>query len=1170
MATTLRPHKSMTNAHRFAFSFDSSSRHWLPLCIHGRVKLWDPIAVDLKREFEIEDAPGYSWLRDGKIRIVPGSKKLIEARRAAQFELELSDRVSLEDILAVKQEVHIRLTLHPDRKAVAPGVPVAADVPPVSSICPIHLPFPAAIETELDYFGPAGDGKDGVYILARIQPWVPLTDSARLARYQKSLVFAQKSGQVVLEQPPRIDGQWRRVRAYPLPGMEHLAREQNNIVEISGRCENEDLVTRVIFEFEAGSISLSLRPGARLKLNGRDQVTLIAELDPASAQRLVAAELARLCASLGVSFDPDSGPWLANSAPSVSGASVQWVLTGAPGRSGKAPARSEIRVVGQLRGREIRAMTHLELEIDTSELEIFTRPEPPLSADGQQELWVYAKVKDRPQDPAFKAAEHTDRIDFDCKGVNADWLNLSDRSSQHGYRCVRVVAHSPAVGARLAAGAPLVAAAVVIEGRTVADSVPIALQRRPVMQAAINGKREAIVQYDRQRKAWLLPPITVQFVLPGDGNPVAVDCIFATPPARIAPALLKITRVERAGPQTVISVEVDTSKETQIAKYFRGSGSIQVTIVATAADGAARYEDSVAYRLVPAYELRVEQTTGVDPATLPRRAPKRNGVGPELDLAGWEFIADAHDELGLRVHYVRLDQPRDRREPAADLRINAISVIGVDAAHYECVADERLMKSVDRKPGEFYYRLRSRVPLLSTQARLDGRLALRIEAQLGKAAQSPATAEQDIQPLFLFLRLWVVPELRRGYSTAIARVAYQTAHPLVAASWPVELKVEPVAGREPQLEVVGDCQQQTLACGHAFWELKYAKVSWGNLEQARFSVSCRLADGIDAACFEIDLSANGAKLVAALNAAATITDRSDPLYFGPNNPVFTDPDSVFFRIYDYSIPDDCRGPIYDLVWWWYAIKCGILRTQIPDWMQHYQCSSMKDRLFQFVLRRRVDPKHAPDMNGIEFGDCQIGPHNFLGMNLSGNSITADPWFIDPWWRQSWDAGNVAVGWKGQYTKALATLTFFLCQIATLVLVIKAAGMALRHLRGKPPGSFPVVDPKGVLNGIAEIYRGARKALGDTLERERHAVEWIGIAGLFAGLIYFLKLSPMQSSRFLTENHDYNGAPVLSAAQCADYRKYITEAIDQEFERRFPDLPTSDTPEQPGGRALRSW
>ena len=214
--------------------------------------------------------------------------------------------------------------------------------------------------------------------------------------------------------------------------------------------------------------------------------------------------------------------------------------------------------------------------------------------------------------------------------------------------------------------------------------------------------------------------------------------------------------------------------------------------------------------------------------------------------------------------------------------------------------------------------------------------------------------------------------------------------------------------------------------GTAARELTYSGMTWDNLAEAQFKVSCRLqsrhGNQGEATFARIDVRQNMHEMLMALGAAQESLRLT--------NPNRTD------RYGEWILPNSLRGPAYNL----YNLICGG-----PD---EFTCGNLADRIFGWWAARRFGehghgrPEKTACMNGIEIAKYTLAPiHVFAGCYPSGGRIENDPWFMDPWWRQEW-GDHTLLDWKREFALLSAVVIFFASPLAILVLPkILAVGTA---------------------------------------------------------------------------------------------------------------------------------
>lgn len=457
------------------------------------------------------------------------------------------------------------------------------------------------------------------------------------------------------------------------------------------------------------------------------------------------------------------------------------------------------------------------------------------------------------------------------------------------------------------------------------------------------------------------------------------------------------------------------------------------------------YQAKLGYQLQPLLELGIEPEQ--EKGTL--RALRRD---ERVELEREELVLDGEDELALVARLRRADQPEG----------TAVEDVTVERWRAEVIgnAKDSLAVELDQyhvEAGSQRFFLRSTKPHLYQQPtdftltlKVTAVVTLRSTVSAGGSVKHDVEGSIELRPCPIYLQLWVVPSLERGFSTALAYcgVAFGRApwlSPLRRA--PLELSTESLAS-SPTLEIADADVKSSLADGSQLWKLRYVGMSWNTIAFARFKVKCRLEGDADAVYFVVDVSENGQKVLADL-LNATGLDLT--------NAEWNRQYSLAWDV-DFAIPAECRGAVYNFrnrVASAYNAACGSGEPVRDEW-QRYCCSNMSYRIFTWLIERRAGrgrfaPRDALGMNGIEIAEYVAGHvHAWAGIHLSGQRVVDDPRFIDPWFEQENNERAYGGTWTTVSVKMAAVVSYLLASSVALAAVLypvvsKGAAMGARKI-----------------------------------------------------------------------------------------------------------------------------
>ncbi len=474
---------------------------------------------------------------------------------------------------------------------------------------------------------------------------------------------------------------------------------------------------------------------------------------------------------------------------------------------------------------------------------------------------------------------------------------------------------------------------------------------------------------------------------------------------------------------------------TPSAQWLAEEGVVKLTYKCqpqkvTDAVGPGRYTAKVGLRLPPLLELAYRLDA----------EPDKRRIYKDYVLQDTEFVADGEDCLGL-VFFLRTRATKDKSQQAEGFDLRSVDLELSDDAEgrYEIKPDETF-----KEPGQLRFFCKSKDQILHREESIPSLVfkAIGEYARIGEKASSrlQEPIEITVQPLPLFLRLWVIPGKLRGTSDAgvIAGAALPRA-PWFAPLKDLELELAITsAGGGPDLAIQGASARVTGAHGDALWILSYSGLSFGNIGQGELLVKCRVSGSDEATTFPISVGRNVLEFLKDLEANANALQLTNPQFQHT---------SLIGEAADYLWPDSTLGLLYNFrgTMSEAAEKVSDWKTP-PEWKQ-YVCGELAKRLLHWSMQRRFGYGRytfevAQRMNGIELGEYAFNHlHDFFGFNLSGN----DPWketkFIDPWWNQAFD-DKVVLSLTEERVKLAGAIAFLLSATALVALFMGEAFTAL--------------------------------------------------------------------------------------------------------------------------------
>ena len=433
-----------------------------------------------------------------------------------------------------------------------------------------------------------------------------------------------------------------------------------------------------------------------------------------------------------------------------------------------------------------------------------------------------------------------------------------------------------------------------------------------------------------------------------------------------------------------------------------------------------RFPNTFEPKPIPRYAIReipLNLNAGWEPIVA--FEPKDSREYSSIKLEEVEFVADNDDMLKFTACVRRKNTEPEQLNATAKIEVK----LDPEDPEYE------LRTEPADQPGKIRGTLRSAKPLfyVAERAKKTFKLKFEITQDLGNGQEKKLEPiEKPVKPRLLYTKLWVVPGAKPGTSEAGAIVCLDSDATRPVAGQLVEFEVANEAGGAPQLRESGVYSGATNEKGTAARELTYSGMTWDNLAEAQFKVSCRLrsrhGNQGEATFARINVRQNMHEMLMALGAAQESLRLT--------NPNRTD------RYGDWILPNSLRGPAYNL----YHLTC-----RGPD---EFTCGNIADRIFEWWAARRFGehglgrPEKTACMNGIEIAKYTLAPiHVFAGCYPSGGHIVNDPWFMDPWWRQEW-GDHTLLDWKREFALLSAAVLFLASPLAIpLMAKILAIGTA---------------------------------------------------------------------------------------------------------------------------------
>ncbi len=192
---------------------------------------WEHIPVEISfqnyilKNIEILDEDGYSWIKDGKLKI--DNKKLIKEGKAERFEIKLVGPIGLDELLKVIQNGFVlKIILYIDE-----GKP--DKVSKVSDRFNVSIETPEILDTRLCMAG-SDSGYEDMFLCACIRfPQQVSVTQKELETIQKSIRFSYDGRQIDFENETFAADKWRTIRASQLLNLDKLNSLENKIVSVT-------------------------------------------------------------------------------------------------------------------------------------------------------------------------------------------------------------------------------------------------------------------------------------------------------------------------------------------------------------------------------------------------------------------------------------------------------------------------------------------------------------------------------------------------------------------------------------------------------------------------------------------------------------------------------------------------------------------------------------------------------------------------------------------------------------------------------------------------------------------------------------------------------------------------------------------------------------------------
>jgi hypothetical protein len=420
------------------------------------------------------------------------------------------------------------------------------------------------------------------------------------------------------------------------------------------------------------------------------------------------------------------------------------------------------------------------------------------------------------------------------------------------------------------------------------------------MEFAIYPVRSPNITYHEKEKRWLAPELVACFRDPVQETPVRVGFYygFPDPPLTFEPDILEVKEGYSSDDGLTYNFKLNVRDEIDLETYFGedltdDNGRVTVKVVVKDEKGK-EYTAKTALQVSPQLRL-VAYSYNQNVKTRGQRASPYEG----LELDDMEFIADGIDKLPLVLFFIRSDKEVSTgREAEAVMDIVDVQKIDwITTASFE----EPAVNAANTGGGFFAYDLNSSGLIALDKDTVNGEYCLEVDARIRAGGPKNYSFEGNslrfaVKPQFILLRLWVVPGYKRSTSEAIAYAKLLPCHKPFTG---LKLTLETSGGGGAVLNMSDGHEKVTqikdpppggkirfeMVKGTARWILTYSGLTWSNLPQAQFQVTCKgpsdkFGDCVTASD-SFDVNAN------VLNMLSDLLSDSD-IQAKLNNPYFKD------------------------------------------------------------------------------------------------------------------------------------------------------------------------------------------------------------------------------------------------------------------------------------------
>lgn len=519
------------------------------------------------------------------------------------------------------------------------------------------------------------------------------------------------------------------------------------------------------------------------------------------------------------------------------------------------------------------------------------------------------------------------------------------------------------------------------------------------MEFVLYPVRSPNITYNQKEKRWLAPELVACFRDPVQKTPVRVGFYygFPDPPLTFEPDILEVEQAYSSDDGLTYNFKLKVRDGINLEDHFGAdltddNGRVTVNEVVKDEKGK-EYSAKTALQVSPQVRL-VAYSYNQNVKTHGCRPSPYEG----LELDDMEFIADGIDQLPLVFFFIRSDKAvasGSEAEAVMDI-VEVQKVDWITTTSFE----EPAVNAANTGGGFFAYDLRSTDAIAPSKDTVNSEYCLEVAARIRPGGPKNYSIEGNslrfaVKPQFTLLRLWVVPGEKRSTSEAIAYAKLLPSHKPFTG---MKLTLETSGGGGAALNMSDGVEKVTqtkdapaggirfkMVKGAARWVLTYSWLTWSNLPQAQFQVTCSGPRGktgvVATASDSFDVNANVLNMLSDLLSDADIQAKM-------NNPYFKDS----------YLPYCLRGPMWNIY-------------QKLDTNRPYVCHQMRSDIIDFLQKRRnyrsegdLDARLASmrGMNGIEYEKYYVwSVHVWAGFFLSGNS-SGDYKALDPWWEQRWD------------------------------------------------------------------------------------------------------------------------------------------------------------------------